>query len=233
MRVMFECGHEPVELHLLCRRLIHLSESVRNHSLDGLGQIIEIDNLCRWLWPQAVQPVEEIHQHFQSPVLAGLHCGAHVCPYSLLTRIFYETEVPLLERDGVVEEEQFSVFERKGDSVLGEVPREWTWDIGEQEGNVIDKGFGKNSGQSRECIVGTDSKALDSAIDKDENGSDGVDVLLNLSSNTLLVALVLVETASVGQSRCVKDVNLGKRLHMIITPKAPALTSMPFLLVSL
>jgi hypothetical protein len=47
-------------------------------------------------------------------------------------------------------------------------------------------------------------------MSKDENGSDGVNVLLNLSRNTLLVEFVLLDTASVGQSRRVEDPNLGK-----------------------
>ena len=47
-------------------------------------------------------------------------------------------------------------------------------------------------------------------MSKDENGSDGVNVLLNLSCNTLFVELVLLDTASVGQSRRVEDANLGK-----------------------
>jgi len=42
-------------------------------------------------------------------------------------------------------------------------------------------------------------------------------VLLDLSRNTILVALVLVNTASVGQSRCVEDADLGKGLRILIT----------------
>ena len=44
----------------------------------------------------------------------------------------------------------------------------------------------------------------DSAIGEDENGSDGVDMLLDLRCNTLLVELILPKTASVGQARCVE-----------------------------
>jgi hypothetical protein len=42
---------------------------------------------------------------------------------------------------------------------------------------------------------------------------------LNLSRNTLLVELVLLNTASVGQPRCVEDANLGKRLRIFTTFK--------------
>ena len=55
----------------------------------------------------------------------------------------------------------------------------------------------------------------DSAIDEDENGSDGVDMLLDLVCNPLLVEPILLKTASVGQARCVEDANLGKRLGLL------------------
>jgi len=55
----------------------------------------------------------------------------------------------------------------------------------------------------------------DSAIGEDENRSDGVDMLLDLSCNTLLVELILLKTASVGQAWCVEDANLGKRLGLL------------------
>jgi hypothetical protein len=190
-----------------------LNEGVRDHGFNVLRQVIKVDDLRRRLWPQAIQPVEEFHQHFQSPLLAVLHCPAHNRLYFFLIRIIYKTEVLLLQRDGVVEEEQFGVFEHDWDSVCGEVPREGTCDVGEHEGNVLGQGFREDGGQSRQCIVGTDSNPRDSAISKDENGSDGVDVLLNLSSNILLVDLVLLNTASVGQPRCVEDANLGRRLR--------------------
>ena len=45
--------------------------------------------------------------------------------------------------------------------------------------------------------MGTDSNARNSPIDKDKNGIDGVNVILDLRFNTLLVQLVLLEAASV------------------------------------
>jgi hypothetical protein len=89
-------------------------------------------------------------------------------------------EVLLLERDGVVEVELRSPFEHLWDSILGEVPREGTQNVGKYEGNIVGQGFGEDGGQSGECIVGADSDAGDSAIGEDENGIDGVDVPLYL-----------------------------------------------------
>jgi len=59
--------------------------------------------------------------------------------------------------------------------------------------------------------------------------SDGVDILLVLSRNTLHLTRILLETASV------EDANLGKRLCALITftnAHTPALTTIPFLLVT-
>jgi len=50
---------------------------------------------------------------------------------------------------------------------------------------------------------------------EDENGTDGVDVLLNFGGNMLLVELVLFNTTTVGQSRGVEDANLGERLRIL------------------
>ena len=47
-----------------------------------------------------------------------------------------EFKVLLLERDGVVEEEQRNVFEHLGDNVLGEILIEGARDVGEHEGDV-------------------------------------------------------------------------------------------------
>ena len=44
--------------------------------------------------------------------------------------------------------------------------------------------------------MGTDCNAWDGPIDKDKNGIDGVNVILELHLNTLLVLLVLLEAAS-------------------------------------
>ncbi len=61
-------------------------------------------------------------------------------------------------------------------------------------------------------MASPDSYARDGPIDKDENGSNGIDVLLDLSRNILLVKGVLLRTASVDETRRVEDSNLGKRL---------------------
>jgi hypothetical protein len=122
--------------------------------------------------------------------------------------------VLLLQRGGVVEEELWSVFENIGESIPGEVPMKRACDIGEHEGNVVGQGFGKDGGESGKCIVRADSDAGDGAIGEDQNGSDRVDVLLDLSRNAPLVELVLLETASVGQPRRVENANLRKRLRL-------------------
>ena len=46
-------------------------------------------------------------------------------------------------------------------------------------------------------MLGGDSEAGDGAISEDENGSDGVDVLLDLSCNVLLLEFVFPDIASV------------------------------------
>jgi len=56
------------------------------------------------------------------------------------------------------------------------------------------------------------SAARNGPVGQDEDGHDGVDVLLDLSGDTLSEELVLLDTMSVGQSRRVEDANLGKRL---------------------
>ena len=52
----------------------------------------------------------------------------------------------------------------------------------------------------------------DGAIGENENGSDGVDVLLNLSGNAFPVELVLL---SVGEARGIEDANLGEKLYIL------------------
>ena len=50
------------------------------------------------------------------------------------------------------------------------------------------------------------------AIDEDENGSDGADVLLDLSCNKL----VSLKAASVGHPRGVEDASFENTLHVLI-----------------
>ena len=84
-------------------------------------------------------------------------------------------------------------------------------DIGEHEGHVGGQRFGEEGRQSSECIVNAGSEARDGSIGNDENGGDGVDVLLELSRNISSVLLVLLMATSVGQSWCVNDTSLGKK----------------------
>jgi len=109
-----------------------------------------------------------------------------------------------------------SVLEQIWDSIPGKVPMEGGQDIGEHECDITGQGFGEDSGQSGERIVGPNIDARNGAIGEDDNGGDGVDVLLNLSCNALLVELILLSSASVGQPRCVEDANLGRRLCLVI-----------------
>jgi len=196
---------------------------------------VEVDNLRCWLWLETVQPVKKLYHHFQSILLDSLNMPTHHCLQILLTLVTfeYEVEVLLLERDRVVEMELRSVLEQPWDSILGEVPREGTRDVGKNESNIVGQGFGEDGGQSGEYIVGADSDAGVSAIREDENGIDGVDVLLYFINNTPLVGLILLSTTSVGQSRCIKDANLGSsyELDLFTRFKTLALTSIPLLLL--
>ena len=69
--------------------------------------------------------------------------------------------------------------------------------IGAHKGNVVGQGFREHGGQGGECVVGADSEVRDGTISEDENSSDGVDVILDLSRNVPLVELVLLQMVSV------------------------------------
>jgi len=64
-------------------------------------------------------------------------------------------------------------------------------------------------------MLGTDGDARDGAIREDKNGSDGVDVLLDLTGKALLVGLFLPRTARVGKPWCVEDADLRDRLCIL------------------
>ena len=68
-------------------------------------------------------------------------------------------------------------------------------------------------------MLGGDSEAGDGAISEDEDGSDGVDVLLDLCCNTFLLELVLPNITSVSQTRRVEDTDLRKRLRVFTTSR--------------
>ncbi len=108
-----------------------------------------------------------------------------------------------------------SIFETIWDSIASKVPMQGTRNIGEHEGGVAGQGFREYCGQSGECIVSANSDARDGAIGEDENGSDGVDMLLDLSRNTPLVELVLLKPAGISQPRSVENANLGERLFLL------------------
>ena len=199
--------------------MVHQSEGVRHRGLNSLRQVIEVDNLLRWLWLHAVQPVKEFNQHLQSLLLTLLHAFAPIRYQFLLFRTALEAEEPPLERDGIGEEKLRSTAEPGWDSLLGEGPRQGPGDVGEHEGNVVRQRFGEDGGQSGEYIVGANNDAWNVTIGEDENGIDGVDVLLNFSSNILPVVLGLF---NVSQSRGVENANLGKRLRTLATFKNSA-----------
>jgi len=66
-------------------------------------------------------------------------------------------------------------------------------------------------------MTSPDSDAWDGPIDEDENGRNGVDVLLDLSRNTLMVKGILLRIASIDKTWRIKDANLGKWLCMPTT----------------
>ena len=126
--------------------------------------------------------------------------------------------VLLLERDGVVEKELWSVFKHLWDSALWEIHVYRARHIGEYESNVIGRSLREDGGQNGKCMVGAGSEAWDGAIGEDKDGSDGIGVFLDLGRNTFLLKLGLLKVMGVGQSRGVEDTNLGKPLCAITMP---------------
>jgi len=122
-----------------------------------------------------------------------------------------------MKRDRVVEDKLRCVFEQTRDRIPTEVPVKRARYIGEYEANIFGQGLGEDGGQSGECIVGADSNARDGAIGEDENGGNGADVLRYQVRDTLLVELIMLNTAGVGQPRCIEDANLGKMLRILTT----------------
>ena len=58
---------------------------------------------------------------------------------------------------------------------------------------------------------GADSDARFSSIGDDENGSDGVDVVLNFGHNATFILLTMT---GIGETRCVEDAELQERSRM-------------------
>ena len=173
-----------------------------------------------------------MHKHFQRVLLGGFHRVAQIGPFfSHIWRVF-ELGVFPLQRDGIIEEELRSVLETIWESIPGEVPMQGVRDIGEHEGGVAGQGFGEDGRESGECIVGADRNVRDGAIRDNDDSSDGVNVVLDLSGDTPLVEAVLLNTPSVGQARCVEDANLGGRSYISACSKSLEPTIMPLLLVN-
>jgi len=182
----------------------------------ALGRDIPQDPLLL----KVAQPVKDVLQHFASVLVFSLHDSARIRLSFLRIRVVFELQVLPLEREGVVEEELRSGFENVWETIPREVLVERVRNIGKHEGDVVGYGLGKDRGQRGECMVGTDGDARTGAIRKDEHGSDGADVRLDLSRNTVLLGLVLLRTASVGEPWRVQDANLGKSLHTLVTSTA-------------
>ena len=111
----------------------------------------------------------------------------------------------------------WSIFETLWECSGREILKERVRDIGEDEGNVVGQLSREDSGQSGERSVGTRRDTWSSAIGDDENGGDRVDVLLDLSGDTFFGGVVLWNTPRIGETRCVEDANLRKRLPLLTT----------------
>ena len=220
--MLLEGDHESVDF---CPHLYFsgcLIENVDGPGLDVLILVIEADDFRRWLWLETVQPVEELHKHFQGSLLAGLPAT----PHNRAKPGF------VTERNGVVEEKHRTVFERLRGHVLREVPKEGTTNMSKNEGNVINQRFGEKSRQGGERAAHLDGCARGAAVDEDKYGANRADVLLNACYNVLCVGIIFLNTAIAGQwqPRRVEDTNLRKRLCLFTAFKPMELTSMPLTL---
>ena len=192
-----------INFSLYYGRLVLLREDVRDLGINRPRLSVEGDALRHRLWLKTIQPVKEVHQHFQGFLLAGLQIHSF--------GITPELEGVLLERDRVVEVELRSVSEHIRDNTPSEARRGGVRNIGEHEGNVASQRFREDGGQGGERIVCADSDVRSGAISEDENGSNGVNAL-DLTRNALHVVLVLLNAPNVGQPRRVKDLDLRTRL---------------------
>ena len=66
---------------------------------------------------------------------------------------------------------------------------------------------------------------------EDENGAERFDVPLNISYDTLLMGLVILDIAGGTQLRRVEDTNLVRRLCLLTSVKIIALTNVPLTLI--
>jgi hypothetical protein len=109
--------------HLLLdppQKLHHPSKRVEDCGHDIPGHRTERDGFRCWLLLEAVQPVKEIHQHFQSFLLTRLHRFAHLYPPLLHVLGIPELEILPLERNRIVEDEPGARFE----DIRDRTPRE-------------------------------------------------------------------------------------------------------------
>ena len=173
--------------------------------------------------------MKESHQHSQSIFLGVRNRLTPTCSSCLHIWVILERKVLLLERDGIIEQELRNVFEHLGYSALGEIPIERAREVGENDGDVGVWGAGEDCGQSGECMSSPDSDAWDGPID-DDDGRNGVNVVLDLSRNTLLVKGILLRIAGVGKTRRINDANLGRGYYC--SRNTLTLTTIPFLLLS-
>ena len=144
---------------------------------------------------KTVQPVKELHDPFQRVALGGLHNFAKRHSGFHYTRVNLEL---FLEREGVVDLEPDGTSETSRDTILTKVVAKGAPNIGKHEASVFGQGLGKDGGQGGQCVVYAGGATRNGAIGEDENGSDGVDMVLDLSFNTSrLVEPILLSGASV------------------------------------
>ena len=153
------------------------------------------NNLRYRLRLEAIQPVKEIHKHSQCILLSRLHQNAKICLSHVHIWLIFEFEVFLLERNGAINAEPDGTLETSRDSIFTNVVPKGPPHIGEHEANVFGQGLGEDGRQDGQCVVYVDMAARNSAIGEDENSSDRVSKVLDLSSP--LVELVLLKSASV------------------------------------
>ena len=160
---------------------------------------------------KAVQPVKEFHQHSQRFELLLQHHLARIRSPFICDRAILELQVLPLKRDGVIEEEPRGWFE----NVRGEIIVKRARDIGEHEGN-IGRGPVEGGRYGGEYTASADSDTGDVAIGEYEDGSGGVDVLLDLGLDTFCLEPVFQKPGSVGEPRRVDDADLGRRLRTLV-----------------
>ena len=140
---------------VFCLLTVHRCQKFGDPGLNIPGLLIERvhpSHRCRSRPPNQSKRLTSI-------VLSVLDHCAHFHPAILHIRITLEPEVLPLERYRVVQQEPRSVFESFWDSAQAEVSMKGTRNIGEDEGNPVVHGVGKDGGQNGKCRVQTASAA--------------------------------------------------------------------------